>query len=369
MNNSAVLSNWSIDAFDCLSSKLYKKLSVELVSRVETFISSVILFDEVVLSENYKKNRIVKELNRRHSGTIRFIDKEELFHSTDMTDHISIDADLHALAFEELSKENKIWQIQHDPGIGLDIIKSAETDQTSKELLESNFLTQLRMWHWCYTNEMAELTDSVNMLPLSLNSVSEFALQKKDKRDAVLKNYFDYATQHNQRFVRLSESISTPFISEIKYIPPFMSLLLSRCKSSEDMVGKLADMREEFKEFRTLRHKFTNKVQISKNIGEQEEIVADWNRAWEALTAGEFKKPNLLRRKITSTDISSSLVSVETGGLKTFIKQAIDYHQYKKAHKQFQVFSNLGEHINNINQNQVLLGKAFGVESIVPIGF
>lgn len=369
MENSAVLSNWCIDAFDCLSSKLGSKLSFEQISRVDAFISSVVLFDEVFLSENYAKNRIVKELNRRNEGTIKIVTRDKLFHSTDMTDHISIDVDLHYLAFEELAKENELWQIQHDPGIGIEVIKSAGSDPHCREMLDSKFLTQLRLWHWCYTNEMAEITNSVNILPLSLNAVSQFANKKPNLTDVILKGYIDYAAYHNQRFVRMSETLSTPFVSEIKSVPPLMSLLLSRCRTSEDMVTVLADMRKEFSEFRKLRHEFTNKVLEADNIGEQEDIVADWNRAWETLSAGEFKKPNLLKRKITSTDISTSVASIESGGLKTVLKNLVDHHQYKKAHKQFQIYSDVHEQINNMDQNKLLLGDKFGVESIIPMSF
>ncbi|MBQ4861031.1 hypothetical protein J8L98_04880 [Pseudoalteromonas sp. MMG013] len=366
MRNSAVISNWCIDAFDCLSSKLYKKLSFEQISRVEAFISSVILFDEVFVSENYVNNRIVLELSRRCEGAIKTVAREALSHSTDMTDHISIDVNLHVLAFEELAKENDLWQIQHDPGIGLEIVRKAQNDLHCKEMLESKFLTQLRLWHWCYTNEMAEITNSINVLPLSLGAVSEFAYKNHNITDAILKGYLDYALYHNQRFVRVSETLATPFVSEVKSIPPLMSVLLSRCKSSEDMVPVLAEMRCELIEFRVLRHEFTGEITKARNIGEQEEIVSAWNKSWEVLSAGEFKKPSLLKRKISSTDVSTSVVSIESGSLKTILKNLIDHHQYKKAYKQFQIYSQLHEQVNSIELHKLLLGNKFGVESIIP---
>lgn len=363
MNDSVVLSNWSIDAFGCLSSKLHKKLSAELISRIETFVTSIVLFDEVFLSENYKNNKIVNELNKKHPGTIKIISSDDLFHSTDMLNHISIELDLYDVAFEELAKENKVWQMQHDPQIFSELLNS----EKMSKMLDSNFFTQLRLWHWCYTNEMAELTNSVNMLPLSLNPVGELAFKKKDKTDVILKSYFEYATFHNQKFIRLSEMISTPFISELKAIPPLMTILLERCKSSEDMVDVLANMREEFKDFRRLRHSFTSKIQSSSNIGEQTEIVADWNKAWGQLTAGEFKEPNLLKRKLSSTEVASSIVSIDTGGIKSFITHCIDHHHYRKSYKQFQIFSNLEENINSLSKNGRLLGEKFGVEEIIPL--
>lgn len=367
MSNSVVLSNWSIDAFDCLSSKLHKQLSAELISRVETFVSSVILFDSVILTENYKNNRIVKELNRRHPDLIKFVRGSDLYHSIDMKNHISIEIDLYHEAFEELGKENDIWQQQHDPKMYQAIINSPASDSRLRETLDAKFLTQLRLWHWCYTNEMAEITKSVNMLPLSLNAVGAKALKKQEKTDALLKKYFDFANYHNQKFIRLSEAINNPLISEIKSIPPLMTLLLTRCKTSDDMVHILSEMRDEFKEFRKLRHGFTNKIQTANNIGEKSEIVADWNRSWEQLCAGEFKEPDLLKRKMSSADVASTVVSTETGGVKSLITHVIEHYKYKKSYRQFQVFANLEEHINSISQNSSILESVFGVEKIVPL--
>lgn len=367
MENSVVLSNWSIDAFECLSSKLLPKLSSELISRVDTFISAYVLFDQIYLSENYVNNKTIEELNSRHPDSIKIICSDDLFHSTDMTKHISIELDLYETAFEELSKENKIWQIQHSPETFIDFCSSQWTDPNISSMLESNFFTKLRMWHWSYTNEMAEKTNSVNMLPLSLNEVGKLALTKEKKTDAILKHYFDYADFHNLKFLRLSELISTPFISEIRSVPPLMAVLLERCKTSEDMVEVLAKMREEYREFRILRHQFTIKIQSTNNVGEQVEVVADWNRAWEAITAGEFKKPNLLKRKVSSTEVASSIVSVEKGAVKTFLSHFIDHYEYKKSYKQFQIFSNLDEHISAFSQKSELLSKKFGVEEIIPL--
>ncbi|WP_196765302.1 hypothetical protein, partial [Pseudoalteromonas luteoviolacea] len=122
----------------------------------------------------------------------------------------------------------------------------------------------------------------------------------------------------------------------------------------------------ELIEFRVLRHEFTGEITKARNIGEQEEIVSAWNKSWEVLSAGEFKKPSLLKRKISSTDVSTSVVSIESGSLKTILKNLIDHHQYKKAYKQFQIYSQLHEQVNSIELHKLLLGNKFGVESIIP---
>ena len=371
MNNSVALPNWSIDAFGCLSSKLLKSMSDETISRVDSFVTSVILFEQVVLSENYRNDSIVTELNKQCPNSIKIVSGNDLFHSTNMTNHISIDVDLFALAFDELGLEDQVWQRQHDPKMMDVIVESLASNSDSshhfRRMLDQKFMTQLRLWHWCYTNEMAELTDSVTLLPLSLNTVGEFALQKKEKTDVVLKKYYEYATHHDKKVLRMSEPTITPFVSELRSIPPFLTLLLSRCKDSEDMLSVLIDMRKEFSEFRKLRHQFTQKVKESSTIGEQSDLVSDWNRSWEVLVKGEFKKPSLLSRKVSSSDVASSIVSVETGGLKTFISHFLDHLQGRKSFKQFQVFSNLEEQINNVSNEELLIGPKFGVNDIVSL--
>jgi len=367
MNNSVVLSAWSIDAFDCLTKKLYTKMSLEQISRAEMFVSAFVLFDSIFLTERYKENNIVKKLNSLSYNSIKFVSSEKLIHSDDMRDHISFDVDLHMLSFDTLAEENDIWQFQNDPDLGYELFFSNHNNPKVKETLNSKFFTNLRLWHWCLANEMAEVTSSVCMLPISLNAVSDFAIRKKNISDFILSRYYDYAKYHNQKFAKFSEALSTPFYSELKYFPPLFSLFLDRCKTSEDAVSVLVSLRHDYSEFRELRHKFTNAIESSNQVSEQYDVISDWNSSWKNLMSGEFKKPNLLRKKITSTDVSTSLISIESGSLKTVIKNTIDHFQYKKSYNLFRIFGDIEENIGNMETDKALLHSKFGVEEIVPL--
>jgi len=94
MKNSAVVTHWGFDAFDCLSSRLFKSISEEQISRVETFVSAFVLYDTIYLNERYADNDLVVSLNQTNPYSIKFVRKSELVHSDDMKEHISIDIDL-----------------------------------------------------------------------------------------------------------------------------------------------------------------------------------------------------------------------------------------------------------------------------------
>ncbi len=367
MHNSAVISAWSIDAFERLTQKLFKKMSIEQLSRTEMFISAFVLFDNIYLTELYQENDAVIELNSLSENAIKFVFSEQLNHSSEMRDHISFDADLHMLSFESLAKENDLWQFQNNPDIGYALFSSEIKDKKLKGFLDSNFFTNLRLWHWCLANEMAEVTNSVSMLPISLNAVSEFAVRKKEISDMVLSRSIEYANFHNQKFAKFSEIITTPFISKIKYVPPLLLLFLERCKNCDNAILALAGLRKDYSEFKDLRHKFTNAVVSAKTISEQNDIVSEWNSSWKMLNAGEFRKPSLLQRKLSSTDISSSVISIETGGSKAIIKNIIDHLQYKKSYNLFRIFGDIEKDIGNMGTETALLHSLFGVEDIVPL--
>lgn len=367
MHNSAVISAWSIDGFECLTRKLFTKMSIEQISRTENFIAAFVLFDEIYLPETYRNNEVVVALNSLSENSIKHVPSNDLINSDDMRDHISFDTDLHMLGFDKLAEKNDIWQLQNDPDLGYSLFFSEERDPRAQETLDSKFFTNLRLWHWCLASEMAELTNSVLMLPVSLNAVAEFSIKRKKISDLILKSYREYAGYHNQKYAKFSEVLTNPFISELKHFPPLFTVFLERCKNNDDAVLVLSELRKDYYEFRKIRHEFTNAVMSASALADQNEVVAEWDLAWQSLSLGEFKKPSLLRKKISSTDISSLVMSIETGGAKTLIKNVIDHMQYKKSYKRFGVFGNIEEEIGRIESREPLLRAKFGVEEVVPL--
>ena len=363
MRNSAVVTAWGVNALDCLSSKLLKTISYEQISRVESFISAFILYDEVYLNERFSTNKLVSELNSS-TRAIKFIKSVDLYNSDDERNHISFDVDLHKFSFDELSKDNTKWQYMHNPSMAKSIIfLGLEDEPKIKNMFDGKYYTQFRLWVWCLANEMAEHTKSVCLLPLSMNDIQKFS-NKSNINEHILNYYIDYAQRHNQKFVKLSESISEPFISELSNIPPFFSLFLYRCKSNNSVSDVLISLREDYSEFRALRHKFTSQVSESETILEKQHIVKEWNDSWASLVSGEFKKPSLLNNTISSTDVSNILISVGNAAPKKLVKHILDYKDNKKSYNHFRVFSHVESEIDGFKTNFSMMKDVFGVEDI-----
>lgn len=60
-------------------------------------------------------------------------------------------------------------------------------------------------------------------------------------------------------------------------IPPLVSLLFSRCKTINDIPEKIIELREEFKDLRLTTNKYINRIEKSKNIKEQFNIIDEYN--------------------------------------------------------------------------------------------
>ncbi|MDD2369314.1 MAG: hypothetical protein PHQ90_08435 [Sulfuricurvum sp.] len=367
MKNSVVITSWSVDAFLCLTSKLYKQLSVEQISRIESFISAFILYETLYVNEQYSNNELISSLNLSSDNAIKFIKKSDLNHSDDMRDHISFDVDLHRTSFKELSEENNTWQYQHDPSVGESIFFSDFIYPEIQQSIDSNFYTHLRLWQWCLTNEMAEKTNSVCILPKSLNALTQYKMKQNNLDEIILNNYLNYAQFHNQKFIKLTKNLSDDFISELSNIPPLFSIFLSRCSKDEDTTSVLIKLRQDYKEFRDLRHSYSKSIANSKTVAEKVEIVDEWNRSWEILLAGEFKKPQLLKRKVSSTDVSNVIMSIENFAPKVLLKHFIEHNEYKNVYKKFHIYSELDDEIGKMNSDLGFLNKLFGVEKIIPI--
>ncbi|MGF1724425.1 hypothetical protein [Photobacterium nomapromontoriensis] len=367
MKNSAVVSIWGVDAFGCLINSLFDTISVEQISRVESFISAFILYERVHINDKFKHHDYIAKLNLCSDNAIEFIGKSKLNNSDDMKDHLSFDMALYDEAFDDLAEENDIWLFHNDPDIGKEIFTYGLEYPEIKAILDSKSFTQLRLWMWCLTNEMAEITESVCVLPISMNSIADYSIKRNNQTEYLLDKYRDYEIFHNAKMLSLTESSEDRFWAELAYIPPFLLLFLDRCSKGNDPISALISLREDYAEFRNLRHRYMVSLNNSKTISERIDIVDDWNNSWKLLSAGEFKKPQFLKNRLSSTDISSVLMSLESAAPKTLIRNFLDYSKYKKSYTIFRAFGDLHMDIGNLSSEKALLKSTFGVDDIAPL--
>jgi len=147
----------------------------------------------------------------------------------------------------------------------------------------------------------------------------------------------------------------------------FILIFLHRCQKNEDVIGILTQMRKDYSEFRSLRLTFADQIASAHSLSEKQHIVDEWNRSWKSLMANEFDKPQFLKRKISSVDISSVVLSPESSGIKTILRNYLDHREFKKSFNHFRVFSDMNEEIGNIQSNVSLLEKAFGIKDILRL--
>ena len=357
MYKSASISAWSADAFLCLNSSLIDVMSSEYISRIENFIDAYVLYEELLLPERYSKQKEFSQLDPE-GKIFKYIKSETLDHSDDMTKHVSIDVGLYESAFEEISKEDRNWFIQHQPSF-------AEEVAQESDFLESKFMSQLRLWQWGLLNEVAEKNKSIPLFPLSLEGIEKFDLNREKPSELVISRYLDFANFHQKKFLKLIQYGTEPFIARLSKVPPLLSLYIDRTSALENWRDTMITLREEFKEFRSLRERYSQSITEAESLVERQDIVDDWDGKWGALCAGEFKEPSFLSRKLSATDSSSAIVSVESASPKVILKNLIEHTEYRKAYKHFRVFGSLNESLNSMKINQDKLNDVFGVEKFV----
>ncbi|EGX6965381.1 MULTISPECIES: hypothetical protein [Vibrio] len=354
---SAVISSWSVDAFLCLNQRLVDVMSSEYITRIENFIDAYVLYDKVYLPYRYKDKAELKALDS-NSSIFEFVDPSTLEHSDDMKNHVSIDIGLYERSFDELCNEDKSWFVQHQPSFGEEAI-------LHPELFSSGFMTQLRLWQWGLINEMGKNNAAIPLMPLSLEAIEVFDTSREKLTEIVINKYYQYAKAHEAKFIALMQYETEPFIAQLSKMPPLLSLFIDRTNQIECGLSTLITLRDEFVDFRKLRESYTASIQEATTFGERNDIVSDWNSKWDLLCKGEFKTPNLLRRKVSSTELSSAIVSPGTGGAKAFIHHVLEHFEYKKSYKQFRVFGTINQCLSNMDISQNKLNSVFGVERFI----
>ncbi|MCL4275067.1 MAG: hypothetical protein KJZ77_14455 [Anaerolineales bacterium] len=107
------------------------------------------------------------------------------------------------------------------------------------------------------------MPSSRNLLPL-LDAFHEFDLP-------ALKIYRELASQHRKKVEGFHSLIRPRTI----YLPPLLTILLSRCEKSSDIPRRLIEMREELHEFREGTQEWSNEIEKAKSLKEKVEIYDD----------------------------------------------------------------------------------------------
>lgn len=104
--------------------------------------------------------------------------------------------------------------------------------------------------------------------------------------------YNEIAKLHKLKIENLIE-ISRP---KAIYIPPLLSIVLQRCKSRENFLDVLLDVRQEYTSYRDSANIMQDQMSCSETIGEQLRILAEYESSIKALANKiDRPKPRLLQ--------------------------------------------------------------------------
>lgn len=355
MKQKSTVPFWSADAFlyFVMQRDFKTKWSSELLSRTSTFIDAYILFDRVVLPERYEKEINIRKLDPNNE-IFEYIKSSSLINSDELKSEISIDLSLNLSNLEDLEAENHKWFSQHTG------FASKEDYETLMQGATFSF-AHLRLWQISLLNEISDLTKSTSILPLSLQGIDTAT----KRRMPFHVNKITDIDNHYQEVIRTVSAITgEPYSDNIENVPPFLTLLIDQALSSEHAVEVLLQLRKDFSDLRKTGMEFTNKIKKADSLREKKEIIDDWSYSWEILHKGDFKKPQLLNRRINSSDVSKAIVKPQTSGLSSIIQSFLDYREEVKAYNRFRIYGELYKELDGIEGSSEKLNRKFSINVI-----
>ncbi|MFQ1895824.1 hypothetical protein ACK36K_00540 [Aeromonas veronii] len=353
MQNNVTIPFWSIDAYFyfIMPSTSVKVWSSELMSRVSSFVDAYVLFDKISIPERYADYDELKLLDP--DGSIfNFVKSESLHHSDDITKGITIDISLNSPSMDSLSKDNFKWYVQHSGHASREDYEEITKDSPIT-------MTHLRLWQFGLVNEIADNTNSSIILPLSLQELEINSNSRK------LPFHVDKLSELDSHFQGIVKTVTATsgeeFTDYIENCPPFLSLLIDQSTSTEHSFQTLMQLRRDYSSLRHLNIQYQTDIKNEQSIRGKKFIIDEWNTSWESMLKGDFKKPQLLKKKISNSDVSKAIIKPSSVGLSTIIQTYLDYRDQNKAFSRFKVYSELYKEIDGISCSQSNLNSKFNV--------
>jgi len=355
MEQKSTIPFWSVDAFlyFVMQRGFESQWSSELLSRTSTFIDAYILFDKVVLPERYKKNRDIKRLDPNNE-IFQYVKSSALLHSDDLKKGVSIDLSLNFSNFDELESENYKWYSQHRGYL-------AEEDYEDLTREETISFSHLRLWQISLLNEISDLTQSTSIVPLSLQGIDSTKERKMPFHVGKLTELDDH---FHETIKSVSAITGDSYTDYIKNVPPFLTLLIDQALSSEHAVEVLFQLRRDFKPLRQTGAEFSGLIKKATGLREKKDIIDEWSHSWELLHKGDFRKPQLLSRKVSSSDVSKAIVKPQSAGLSSMIQSFLDYREEVKSYNRFRIYGELYTELDGIEGSADKLKRKFSISLI-----
>lgn len=365
----ASTSIWCFDAFDCLSSRLYRELTNEIISRINAVIESVCLFDRVVVSQRYyESNKKIFDPLQRDENFVEVVSSSELVHSELLTQGaITFDAAIYGKSIEEIGKEAMLWFSEHSSfARGL----SAEDEESEIVARARNHFPLIQLWQWSSSKEIADHANATLVLPNSLQRLARYHVEPM-RKDNVL-NRIKELEKYLSAEIRAIEILAGNRSELYDFrIPPLFAMFCDMHSRGGDPIETLIALRKDMKEIRSMRTKLEGAIRSAESFKERGELAKDWQSDWERLVKMEFKKPALLKTSVANSEVAKAFVdasSAKISSLIPLVTSLLDHVERKKTFHRFQAFTRIYDGAGNSlldDRIKIALRDKFGVEKFL----
>lgn len=320
----ASTSIWCFDAFSCLSSRLYRELTNEMVSRINAVIEAVSLFDRVVVSQKYyESNKKFFDSLQCDEVFVEVVASDQLVHTELLQQgEISFDLAIYSKSIEEIRKEGMLWFSEHS---NLARAWGTGDGEFSERIIKHFPLVQL--WQWSSSNEIADRANATLILPNSLQRMVKYHAEKL-RRDNFLSKIRELE-KHLSAEIRSIEFLAgnESELYDFK-IPSLFAMFCEMHAHDGDAVETLRALRKEMEGIRRMRAKLEGDIRSAKSFRDRGELAKDWQSDWDRLVGMEFKRPGLLKTRIANSEVAKTVVDTSTAkpsGLIPLVTALLDY--------------------------------------------
>ncbi|MDN7535596.1 hypothetical protein [Burkholderia orbicola] len=364
----ASTSIWCFDAFSCLSSRLYRELTNEMVSRINAVIEAVSLFDKVVVSQKYyESNKKFFDSLQCDENFVEVVASDQLVHTELLQQgEISFDLAIYSKSIEEIEKEGILWFSEHSSFADvLDAEGGEFTDRITKHF------PLVQLWQWSSSNEIADRANATLILPNSLQRMVKYHAEQL-RRDNFLSKIRELE-RHLSAEIRSIEFLAgnESELYDFK-IPSLFAMFCEMHTHDGDAVETLRALRKEMEGIRRMRAKLEGDIRSAKSFRDRGELAKDWQSDWDRLVGMEFKRPALLKARIANSEVAKTVVdtsAAKLSGLIPLVTALLDHIEKRKTFRRFQAFTRMYDSAGNVlldDRIKIVLKEKFGVQGFLP---
>lgn len=308
-NSSLILSNL-LDEIDWVVGG-YGKPTPQFLYSLNAFIESYVLNDKIFISyRDFSHLNLASPLFPNGRPILEMLISNQLL-STIFETNKHLDADIGTVIYafqliDDSSLEKGEWFRQYQKDVDIEYLRRLLFNYNLDNAPKSTPLLLLggegKDKAVCvFERTVEKCLDSV--LSLSLGSslhpiLPIYALESQAKYLKSISFSHDLCQKLSNRYNVKTEEITKYCGYSRLPLPPFVSILLSRCKTKDDLPSKLHELRTEYICLRNACREHEFRLSHASTIKEQIEIIKEFNEFWELFTKKDNERSSRLFYRI-----------------------------------------------------------------------